>query len=153
MSQSPTRTWGASYPEVDRLFLVLWYIPLGITLHGLAAISGDPNAYQYFADNALLPVYQTLFRAVVPLNVSLFATSFAVTELILGLLLMGKGSAVRIGLLVSAVFQILLIPTSPIGIINVLLAIMALLLVQHEFERPLLDVFLFRRESFERARS
>jgi hypothetical protein len=153
MLQPSNRVRSAAYPEIDRLFLVLWYIPLGITLHSLAAISGAPNAYQYFADNALLPVYQTVFRAIVPLNVPLFATTFAITELILGLLLLGKGVAVKIGLLLSAVFQILLIPTSPIGIINVLLAIMALLLVQHEFDRALLDVFVFRREDLAHVKS
>lgn len=137
-----TRTnnfWGATYPELDRLFLGLWYVPLGILLHASAALSGNPQAYNLFTDSAYLPVYRILFGSFVPQNAPLFAAVIAVVELILGVLIFSRGQAVKLGLLFSAIFQILLVPLGDWGIINLLLAAMALMLLQYDFHRSIID--------------
>jgi hypothetical protein len=60
---------------------------------------------------------------------------------VVGLLIMSKGTAVKVGLLLSAMFQLFLAPTGEWGIANVLLAFGCLMLLQVDYHRNILEVF------------
>jgi hypothetical protein len=149
MDTSLRSVWGARHPEIDRLFIALWYVPIGAGIHAAVALTGDPTAYQYFAENAYLPIYRFIFQDLVPQNVVLFAAIITLFEVVLGLLLFGKGAVVRYALLASAVFQILLAPTTTWGFLNVLLAVMSVMLLRYDYDETLYEVFVrhFFRQS------
>jgi hypothetical protein len=134
--------WGAMHPDFDRLFIALWYIPLGIALHGAVVVTGDPTAYNYFGEGTYLPVYRYFFMEIVPQNVVFWATLALLFELTLGLLILSRGIAVKIGLLLSAIFQLLLAPTGVTGIVNVLLAIGCLMLLHFDYDQTIPELFV-----------
>jgi len=144
MAKNLRTFWGAMHPDFDRLFIALWYIPLGIGLHGAVVLSGDTTAYNYFGENAFLPIYRYFFLEIVPQNVVFWAALVTLFELVLGLLILSKGTAVKIGLLLSAMFQLFLAPTGVWGIINVLLAASCLMLLYFDYDQTIPEMFIKR---------
>jgi hypothetical protein len=134
--------WVAVYPELDRLFIAFWYIPLGVALHGAVVTTGDSTAYNYFGEGTYLPVYRYFFMEIVPQNVVFWATLAMLFELLLGVLILSKGTPVKIGLLLSAVFQLLLAPTGVTGIVNVLLAIGCVVLLNFDYDQTIPELFV-----------
>lgn len=143
LTNATTRTgsfWNSRFPELDRLFLGAWYIPIGVVLHSIVILNGNPQAYAGIAEGSFLPVYQVFFAGIVPQNVVLWATLAAVFELIVGVLIFSTGRAVKLGLLLSLVFQMFLIPMGAWGVINVLLVVISAMLLQNTYERNMLTV-------------
>ncbi|MFN8421727.1 MAG: hypothetical protein U0528_21145 [Anaerolineae bacterium] len=122
------------------MFLGAWYLPIGVVLHSIVILSGNPQAYAGIAEGSFLPVYQVFFAGIVPQNIVLWATLAAVFELVVGVLIFSSGRAAKLGLLLSLVFQIFLIPMGAWGVINVLLVVISAMLLQNNYDKNMVTV-------------
>ena len=69
-----------------------------------------PDAYSGFAELSFVPLYRLLWASLVFPNIHLFVGFVVILELVFAALLLAKGLAVRIGLLLAASFMLFLIP-------------------------------------------
>lgn len=90
-----------------RIFISLWYL-LGWIAHVYMGLFVS-TAYNSFGDTALIPAYTTLWKDVVLPNITLFAFLLAVFELSVGSLLISRGKWVKIGLVLSILFNLFLV--------------------------------------------
>ena len=90
----------------------------------------------------MIPLYKTFFKEVVTPHAPLMTALVVLYELTIGVLLLHKGIAVKLGLIGGILFNLLLAPMW-IGqtFFNLLLAALHVPLLWHDFEQPL----LFRR--------
>ena len=82
-----------------------------------------PEVYAGLGRIALIEPYRWLFSSLSPGSATAFASIISAFELALALLLFNDRYYARIGLIVSILFQILLVPLGIWGVINVLLAV------------------------------
>lgn len=82
-----------------------------------------PETYVRFADLALVDRYTQLWRALVVPNLRVLQPAVVAGEFLLGLALLRGGRATRYGHVAGAVFQLVLVPSGPWGVVNGVLAI------------------------------
>lgn len=91
-----------------RLFVAPWYL-LGWLSHVYLGLSAPEETYGHLAETALLPAYTTLWRDLVMPNITFFALLLAAFEIVVGVLLVGKGKRVKVGLILSIMFCLFLL--------------------------------------------
>lgn len=90
-----------------RFFVAIWYL-LGWVSHVYLGIF-QPAIYQGFGDTALIPAFTVFWHDIVMPNITFFALLLAVYEITVGLLLINKGKWVKIGLVLSMLFNLFLV--------------------------------------------
>jgi hypothetical protein len=95
--------------NVIRLFIAPWYL-FGWLLHMSAAIGlSDPQIYHTFGQTALIPGFSVFWGSVVMPRIAALAFLLALFEVTVGVLLIGKGKRVKIGLVLSVLFNMFLV--------------------------------------------
>lgn len=92
---------------IIRIFVSLWFL-LGWISHVYLGLT-NPEMYRAFGKTALLPGYRTLWQNVVMPNITLFALLLAAFEIFVGVLLVNKGKWVKVGLVLSFLFNLFLL--------------------------------------------
>jgi hypothetical protein len=118
--------------QLGRLLYGLFF--LAMSLVNLTVTLPNPGLYGDIAGLALLPLYREItLRLVVP-HAGLFTGLLIAGEALAGALILGRGRAVRLGLLGTAVFELSIVPA--IGwytLLNLLVVLVPLALLRREY--------------------
>jgi hypothetical protein len=97
----------ASMKNAARFLVAPWYL-LGSLVHVYLALA-MPEIYREFGNTALIPECRDLWRMLVMPDIAFFALALAAFEVVVGLLLIGKGKPVKYGLAASILFNLFLV--------------------------------------------
>lgn len=126
-------------PNAGRLFLGCFFIIMALGVNGSFTFS-NPQAYVEYASGALIPLYRDIALTFVELNPVLFGLMVMAFEIVTGLLLLHKRTAVKAGLLGTMVFIIGIAPLSVLQIPWLGLLIGQVYLFTKEFDASLVDM-------------
>jgi hypothetical protein len=108
---------------------------LGSSIFNLTYTRVHPEFYQQFADMALLSVYTDFIEKIVVPNAEIFTYLLVVFELAVGLLTLSKNIFVKVGLIASIIFILLLIPViPPYTFVNLLVVIIPGFLIRKQYK-------------------
>lgn len=130
-------------PNAGRIFLGFFYLTMSIGVNGSFTLN-NPNAYVDYAQGALIPFYRNLTASIVSINPFLFGLLLMVFEICMGLLILHRGKAVKVGLIGTMLFVIGMAPLSWLQLPWLGLVIAEIHLFRKDFEKSLIDM-LFRR--------
>ena len=119
-------------PNAARIVLGCFFILMGLGFH-IVLVLADPHAYDGYRTTALLPLYRWVFATIVtrlPLLVALVAGGF---EIAVGLLMLGKHRAARMGLIAGSLFLLTITPLAVETLPNALLALGLAALATREY--------------------
>jgi hypothetical protein len=102
-------------PNAGRIFLGLFFLAMAIGVNGSFTLT-NPQSYVDYASGALIPLYRDIALAVVELNPVLFGLLLMAFEITMGLLLLHKHRAVKVGLIGTMVFVAGIAPLSIVQI-------------------------------------
>jgi hypothetical protein len=122
-----------------RLLFGVMYVPIGVLVH-LFFVLTNSQIYSDTANAALLPFYRYILETIIAPNPVVFGIAIIAFELLMGVMIFDKGVLVKIGLVLSIIFQILLAPLGWWGIFNVMLAVLQVPLLREEFEHAIWEV-------------
>lgn len=139
------RTRPSRVAQVGRILVAIYFVLMALGVNALFTLR-HPEWYEAIADIAAFPPYAWLFREVIrPLATPLTLLLIAF-ELTVALLVLGRGKAVKLGLLAAILFQLAVAPAvSVYGLVNLPLAALQALLLRANFERPAFDWVRERR--------
>jgi hypothetical protein len=136
-------------PNVGRIFLGIFFLVMALAVNGGFTLT-NPQAYVEYASGALLPAYRELALTVVPLNPTAFGVLLMAYELAMGLLLLHRGNAVKIGLWGTAIFLLGISPLSYLQFPWLGLLVAQVYLLTKTFDRSFFDLLQAR---FQRSRA
>ncbi len=128
-------------PNVGRIFLGFFFLVMALGVNGSFTF-GNPQAYLDYANDALIPFYRQLAIGVVTINPVIFGLLLMVFEISMGLLLLHKKQAVKIGLIGTMLFIIGISPLSWVQIPWLGLLVAQGFLFTKEFDRSVLEGIL-----------
>jgi hypothetical protein len=101
------RSVSAVLPNAWRVFIALWYLG-GSVIHLQCALY-RPEIYARFEQTPLIPAMGRIWADVLMPHITAFALLLAVFELVVVILLLSKGWAVKLGLAASLGFNLFLV--------------------------------------------
>jgi hypothetical protein len=125
-------------PNTGRIFLGFFYLVMAIGVNGYFTF-GNPQGYVDYASEALIPMYRSIAVTVVEFNPVLFGILLMAFEIAMGLLLLYKGFAVKIGLLGTILFLVGIAPLSVLQFPWLGLIIAQAYLLTKEFKNTFFD--------------
>ena len=126
-------------PNAGRIFLGIFFLIMAIGVNGAFTFS-NPQGYIEYASGALIPLYRDIALAVVELNPVVFGLVVIIYEIVMGLLLLHKGSSVRIGLIGTMLFLVGISPLSYLQIPWLGLIIGEVYLLTQDFDSSLIEI-------------
>ncbi|MBI9050324.1 MAG: hypothetical protein JEZ00_12955 [Anaerolineaceae bacterium] len=93
--------------NIIRCFIAAWYL-LGWMVH-VYLVFNSPEIYAVFGNTSIFPGFELIWVNLIMPNIMLFACLLAAFELATGLLLVNKNDKVKIGLLISIIFNLFLV--------------------------------------------
>jgi hypothetical protein len=134
-------------PNAGRIFLGLFFLVMAIGVNGSFTLT-NPQAYVEYASGALIPLYREIALRVVELNPVFFGFLLMAYEITMGLLLLHKGKAVKIGLIGTMIFLIGIAPLSVIQIPWLGLIIGQAYLLTKEFDTTFFEILRSKLRRF-----
>ena len=128
-------------PNAGRIFLGFFFLVMALGVNGSFTF-GNPQAYLDYASGALIPFYRQLAVNVVQISPVIFGLLLMVFEICMGLLLLHKKQAVKIGLVGTMLFIIGIAPLSWVQIPWLGLLVAQGFLYTKEFDRSVLEKIL-----------
>jgi len=98
-------------PDAGRIFLGILFLVMALGVNGYFTF-GNPQAYIDYAGGALIPVYRDLALMIVNVSPFGFGLMVILYEVAMGILLLGKGKAVKAGLTGTILFLLGIAPLS-----------------------------------------
>ena len=99
-------------PNAGRIFLGFFFIAMGIGVN-LGFILTQPTFVYDYGVEAWLPLYRTLTESVIGLSPIGFAIFLIIFEVTMGIFLLSKKTLVKIGLIGTMAFVLVLMPITP----------------------------------------
>ena len=134
--------------NIVRIILGIIYL-MGALINLLFAMQ-NPGIYQTFSDFAVIPFYKTLWGSLVMPNITICLLPVIAFEIIMVILILSKGSLVKIGLMGGIAFNLMLIPFwwSGWALINLAMALIQILLLRGKYEATIWEILRsrFRKE-------
>lgn len=128
-------------PNAGRIFLGFFFLVMALGVNGSFTF-GNPQAYLDYANGALIPFYRQLAVSVVRISPVIFGLLLMIFEICMGLLLLHKKQAVKIGLIGTMLFIIGISPLSWVQIPWLGLLVAQGFLYTKEFDRSVLERIL-----------
>ena len=125
-------------PNAGRIFLGFFFLIMALGVNGSFTFS-NPEAYIEYASGALIPVYRVLALTIIEFNTLLFGLLLMVFEITMGLLLLQKGKAVKIGLVGTMAFIIGISPLSILQLPWLGLLVAQIYLLTKQFDTTFLE--------------
>lgn len=125
-------------PNAGRIFLGFFFLVMALGVNGYFTF-GNPQAYLDYAGGALIPFYRQLAISVVQINPMVFGILLMIFEISMGLLLLHKNRAVKIGLIGTMLFVAGIAPLSWMQLPWLGLLIAQGFLLTKEFEHSVLE--------------
>lgn len=96
-------------PNAGRIFLGFFYSAMGLGVNLVLGLT-NPQSYLEMGRGASIPLYRELFSQIISLNPILFILLIAAFQITMGLLILYKQRAVKIGLVGTMVFVVAITP-------------------------------------------
>jgi hypothetical protein len=125
-------------PNAGRIVLGIFFLIMALGVNGSFTFA-NPQAYVDYASGALIPAYRGLALTLVQMNPTIFGVLLMAYEVAMALLLLGRGKAVKAGLVGTMVFLVGISPLSFLQIPWLGLVIAEIYLLRKDFDRSLLD--------------
>ncbi len=102
----------------------------------------QPEIYASFADMSLIPLYRNLWYSLVVPYLEFWLALVIVFELTVGILILSKGPAVKVGLVGAILFFLFLVPFWWQGgsLLNIVFAVILALLLRYDHDASLIDM-------------
>lgn len=123
-------------PQISRVVTGIFFLLMALGVN-LTVLLTDPGLYALAGKNAILPLYRWFFATVLGYIPVPFVIALIAFETAVGLLILHKGKAVKIGLLGGILFCLALFPVGIEEASTPLLALALALLLRRPFERSL----------------
>jgi hypothetical protein len=145
-----TRKRPGALAEVARLVSGVYFIAMALGVNA-AYLLRHPEQFDGLADLAVLPAIDWLIREVVRPLATPFTLLLIAFELTVALLILGRGTAVRLGLAAAILFQLaVILVVGAYGLVNLPVVAVQVLLLRSTFDRSALDLL---RSAWHRRRS
>lgn len=128
-------------PNAGRIFLGFFFLVMALGVNGSFTF-GNPQAYLDYVSGALIPFYRRLAVDVIQISPVIFGLLLMVFEICMGLLLLHKKQAVKVGLIGTMLFIIGIAPLSWLQIPWLGLLVAQGFLYTKEFDRSVLEKVL-----------
>jgi hypothetical protein len=135
-------------PNTGRIFLGIFFLIMALGVNGYFTFM-NPQGFVDYASGALVPGYRELALAIVLLSPTLFGILLIAYDIVMGLLLLHRGNAVKVGLIGTMVFLLGISPLSYLQLPWLGLIIGELYLLKKDFDRSFIHMLQswFRRRS------
>jgi hypothetical protein len=132
---------------------ILWgLVFVASSIINLTVTLPRPELYRDFADLTFFPFYRALLLKVALPNGYLITGLVVVFELVVGVLILGQGRAVRLGLIGTALWVLFVCPAMGwYTIFSPLLLLVPGLLLRRKYDRSVLDLLLKRNATAEHS--
>jgi hypothetical protein len=127
-------------PQAARMTIGIFYLVMALGVN-LPLLALNPELYPLAGSHALLPLYAWFFTVVMPLALIPLIKTLILVEAAIGLAVLYRGKAVKVGLIAVALFCLLITPVGMEEITAPLIGIAALLSLRAPMESTLLDSF------------
>jgi hypothetical protein len=134
-------------PNIGRIFLGLFYLIMAIGINMVNAIT-DPQSTVQMGEASLLEFYKTIFSDIVAKAPVFFILSIALFQITMGLLILNKHKNVKLGLIGTSVFLLLITPFGYIQVPWLGIAAIQLYLLSKDFDKTFIEIIgnTLRRE-------
>lgn len=126
-------------PNIGRIFLGIFYLIMAIGINMFNAIT-DPHSTVQMGEASLLDFYKTIFSEVIAKAPVLFILLIALFQITMGLLILNKHRNVKLGLIGTTIFLILITPFGYIQIPWLGIAAVQLYLLRKDFDKTLIEI-------------
>ena len=99
-------------PNAARIFLGIFFLVMGLGVNLTFVLTQSSFVYDYGV-NSWLPLYRILIERIIGINPAVFGVLLIVFEVTMGLFLLSRGVWVKIGLVATMAFVLLLVPIHP----------------------------------------
>lgn len=130
-------------PDAGRSFLGIFFLIMAIAVNGSITFS-NPQAYIDYAGGAMIPFYRDIALTVVEFNPLIFGVLLMAFEIAMGLALLHKGRSVKIGLIGTMAFLVVIAPLSLLQIPWLGLLIGQAYLLSQNFDTAFVEVLRSR---------
>lgn len=124
-------------PHAGRIFLGIFFLIMAIAVNITLVFFAPEQFVALGVDGAILPMYQWFFENVVASAPRVLGLIAAACEITVGLLILHKGTSVKVGLVGGIVFLIAITPLGIWTLANPLLALAMAYLLTKRFDRSL----------------
>lgn len=105
---------------------------LAAAIGNLVMAFTDPEVYRTFTEKTYLPFYETLWKRFVDPHLATWIVVLAALEFVLAGLLLTRRAYVRVGLAGGIIFTLLLVPSNPFTLLNLILVGLQMLLFAYD---------------------
>jgi hypothetical protein len=105
---------------------------LAAAIGNLVMAFADPEIYRTFTEKTYIPFYDTLWKRYVDPHLAIWIVVLAAVEFVLAGLLLTRRAYVRVGLAGGIIFTLLLVPSNPYTLLNLILVALQMLLFAYD---------------------
>lgn len=127
-------------PQAARMTIGIFYLVMALGVN-LPLLALNPGLYPLAGSHALLPLYRWFFTVVMPLALIPLIKTLILVEAAIGLAVLYRGKAVKVGLIAVALFCLLITPVGMEEITAPLIGIAALLSLRQPAQVTFLELF------------
>ncbi|MGE5457903.1 MAG: hypothetical protein ACM3RX_06075 [Methanococcaceae archaeon] len=129
-------------PNAGRIFLGIFYLIMALGINVVNAIA-DPSTTVQMGEASLLEFYRVIFTNIVSKAPALFILLIAGFQIMMGLLILSKQKRVKLGLIGTSVFLILITPFGYIQIPWLGIAAVQVYLSSKDFDKSFIEHIAF----------
>ncbi len=126
-------------PNAGRIFLGIFYLIMAIGVNMVNAFTDTEPTIQ-MGESSLLGFYRTIFTEIVSKAPVVFILLVALFELSMGLLILSSHQKVKLGLIGTTIFLILITPFGYVQLPWLGIAAIQLFLLRKDFDKSLLQI-------------
>ena len=126
-------------PNIGRIFLGIFYLIMAIGINIVNAIT-NPQSTVQMGEASLLDFYKTIFSDIVAKAPVFFILLIALFQMTMGLLILNKHKNVKLGLIGTTIFLILITPFGYIQIPWLGIAAIQLYLLRMDFDKTFIEI-------------
>jgi hypothetical protein len=125
--------------NIGRIFLGFFYLIMALGVNTVLAFT-NPRTIVKMGEGSLIEFYRTFFSNVVSLAPIPFILLVAISEIIMGLLILNKHIKVKLGLIGTTIFLCLITPFGFIQLPWLGIALIQLYLVRKDFDKTFIEI-------------
>jgi len=126
-------------PNAGRIFLGIFYLIMAIGINMVNAFT-DPQSTVQMGEASLIGFYRTIFTEIVSKAPVVFILLIALFEIIMGILILNKHKKVKLGLIGTTVFLVLITPFGYIQLPWLGIALVQLYLLRKDFDKTFIEI-------------
>ena len=133
-------------PNIGRIFLGIFYLIMAIGINLVNAVT-NPQSTVLMGEASLIGFYRTIFSDIVSKAPVFFILIIALFQITMGLLILNKHRKVKLGLIGTSIFLILITPFGYIQLPWLGIAAVQLYLLRKDFDKTYIEIMgaVFRR--------